>query len=274
MKNNILAFAVVIALVTGCAGLAADSGKVQPSAAKQIMFAYLTDETGANDWVNWLTAKGFVADKFNASEANTTSFLNTDLIIIGYDTENAWGVYTLTPNTTAIMHTGLPVLGIGYGGYYYLWAAGAGTDGKGTGDSGLSEVYATNSSHTIWNKPNKITIPIDGNVTVHKSPVGGKSIDISYLPANVTVLANKSSDLGRCLITNETSQYFIWGFDTQSPSDLTSDGKKLMHNLIWFAIPSGYPVPEFDGSIYATAGFAGIMGAVAAVVFIAHRKRD
>lgn len=235
--------------------ICADTARASDAVAGQVQFLWETNMTGADEWVDFLTSKGFYAAKYQAHDADLIAGYESDLVIIGNDTADAWKDMT---DVKAIRNSGTPVLAIGKGGSYFYWAANLSIGWLASAvDPDLNRVHVLDPTNSLYTSPNAIVISLDSTVEVHMSGVRAAVPWIPCLPENVSILAKDPSAMEYATICTEASRYTEWGFCTSSPGLLTEQGKKLLENLIWHCLRE-YPVPEFSSLLLLFVGAIGV----------------
>jgi len=157
------------------------------------------------------------------------------LLIAGDDTGDmgTWG----TPQAVmAISKSGRPVIGLGEGGYALFGRLGLETGyPHGAHDSVDTEVYVMNRGHTIFNKPNRITIPFSGVIELYGRTSGSVPIHLDPVPRNVVALGRYTESKIHYTLTLEDKRFFFWGF-TGLPAALNKTGQSLFANVVHYML--------------------------------------
>jgi hypothetical protein len=121
----------------------------------------------------------------------------------------------------------------------------------------IDKLYVSEPSNDVYHYPNNIVIPVDMNLTVHSSVVETTMAPIASLAVNVTVLGKDPAAMTHTPFCFEATKYMLWGYYTNMPDSLTTEGKNLLENTIWSCM-GGYPVSEFNGTVFLPLGVIGI----------------
>ncbi len=165
-----------------------------------------------------------------SSNIATTDFSKYDLIIIGNDIS--------TPSESdisKISNSAKPIIGLGEGGYSFFGGLGLKTGSPNGWHGSENSIYMVDKAHTVFNKPNSITIPTNNILQLYSS-TGHVGIYLSSVPSNVIVLGRENTDTTHYSFTLENSKYLLWGF-TASPTSMTQTGKDLFINSVTYLVP-------------------------------------
>ncbi len=182
-----------------------------------------------------LASHGHTVSTVHIDDVAGYSFDQTDLIIIGADTDNSppWGTVDAVANIT---NSGLPVIGISQGGTNFFQEVDLfiGHD-QTMGVSSNHGIVVENPWHHLWSVPEHITIPPDNIVELY---AGGSYANIVYIgsgmPYDVTCVGRPWNYPNHCGLTLEDwggRFSALWSWEG-SPSSMNDDAKRLFSNLV------------------------------------------
>lgn len=273
MKYTIVSVACVVLMFSLCVGYAtAVDENEQKSASIDIMYLYQTRAGDASEWVKYLNKKGYSAHTAKADTADSlTNLTSMELIIIGNDTAAVWSTWD---DMIAIKHSHTNVLGIGNGGISYFGAAGLQMRSGFTMGSTDDSMKAVNKTNSIWTTPNTIPLSLVGEVKVHSAVTYERMISLSSVGGNVTTFAYDPDYPAYSTLCWEGLKFdrkTYWAFYTNSPDDLTVDGRNLLQNAIEFT-KDKVLIFEIPYTAILVAGCAGLLATIA--VCIIKRRLD
>jgi len=206
-----------------------------------VVYIYQTDTTSADSFRTTLAEQGIRADILQVDSINSFDFSGYSVVLIGNDTGNydrTWGgvsVYEDDPRVIRIIGTGLPVIAIGVGNFFF--------DSKNLNlnigalpsavDDLQTSILKVDPSHPIWNSPNVI-----GGTTVEIYQTAAPREEWwegGMVPGVVT--------LAQCPIVHMAGLYYPivsqdrfiqWGFRL-SPDSWTQTGKDLFENVVTYS---------------------------------------
>lgn len=209
----------------------------------KIAYIYAHDMTRATEYQAFLTTKGYDVSLFDTNQLGTINFADFSLIMIGENSGylNKWGDHLRQSQITG---SGLPILGLGEGGYAYFGTQSLNIGwGLGSHFAGTS-VYIPSPGHQIFTSPNLLSIPSDSILALYTTSTSCV-VFYPFSPGDAVSFATLSSGSGRCVLVQQTSKYFLWGFDG-SPSTLTDQGKLLLLNVINFMKKPASGISEIE----------------------------
>ena len=197
------------------------------------LYLYAADSGKADAFASLLEANGLDVDTLavGGSVADLTVY---DLLLIGPDTGAVDGAWTGSEAwLTALKDSGLPVVGIGEGGYAFFGKLALNTGfNHGSAASGAS-VLPNEPSHPFWNEPYDTNHA--GEVQLYSA--NGPGVTVTGLGANVLWLGSKPPNSTPLWLTLERGRFFLWGF-SRGPAAMTAEGKSLFVNAAWHLVSS------------------------------------
>jgi len=235
------AAATAAASLTAAAGTqTAVAAATQTQAAKpNVAYVYSSDTATAGDYRTLLEAYGFRVDLVAQSALPSTSLSGYDFIVVGPETGNS-GTYTTNPwgdaggaQAGAIVGSGKPVVGLGYGGTLYFQAAGLYINWGQSWISSLGDtsVYVVDPADAAWNSPYAVTVPPSRLVPLYSS---NSSYVAVYMPSpvsGVVAVGRQSDDTTHYPIIKQNDTNLLWGFNA-SPATMTAAGQNAFVNAL------------------------------------------
>ena len=157
-----------------------------PCGSGMIAYVFRRDTATAADFKTLLVNHGYTVDLIPLSTVvTTTNFANYQLIIVADDTGSldTWGSFP--GQVSAIGNAGIPILGLGEGGYAFFGKLGSGIGWPHGWHGPLDSVYATNNVPTYYQTPYDFTGFVPGPFPLYLQPVNEVGI---YLVNNSGVL--------------------------------------------------------------------------------------
>ena len=234
------------------------------AAANEIAYIYDTDGASANSYKSLLDANGYSVTLIQMDDVATTDFSGYGLIIVGNDTGNLWD--DNPDSVLAVDDSAKPIIGLGEGGYDFLGEIGLDIGTPYGAHGSENRIYAVDTSHTIFNTPNAITIPVDNLIELYTTSVGVVHIYLwPSIPPDVVTLGRHATDTGYYPLVQQGEIYLLWGFHA-SPDDMTQAGKDLFVNVVYNLIPLPSSLAWIAGPI------AGGVLVIAIVVWLIWRR--
>ena len=226
------AFAVVSVVGGGAREASADGSATRGS---RITYVYRFDLSSRDAFQTMLESHGHTVSTVHIDDLDSYSFDQTDLIIIGEDTDNSppWGTSAAVANIT---NSGLPVIGIAQGGTNFFQDVNLFIGHLQTmGVSSNHGIVVENYWHHLWSVPEHVTIPPDNMVELYAS---GSYANIVYIgsgmPSDVTCVGRPWNYPVHCGLTLEDWDgrfTALWSWEG-SPSSMSDDAKALFRNLV------------------------------------------
>jgi hypothetical protein len=211
---------------------AAQSATLTAAAQVYIAYIYSSDPATANDFKSFLQSQGFVVKLIQQADVSTTNFNYYKAILVGAETGNAydWGDSGGT-QANAVASFGKPIMGLGKGGSSLFSKLGL-MIGWGDGWIGDgTDITVVNPSYPYWNSPHNISIPASNTIALYGSSTGFVAI---YRPSpvmGIDTIALQSGDTNHYELIQQTSQFFLWGFDG-GPGAMTGKGQRVFVNML------------------------------------------
>ena len=200
---------------------------VSPRAA----YIYNTDLTTARAFQSLLGANGWPVDLIPLSQVAATSFAGYTKILISHDTQTAasgsWGDAAGT-QAAALASTGLPIIGLGYGGAHFFERIGIHIGWNVNAEGTDPIAVAVNSADPIWNA---ITLGSGGAVTLYNGTAPWTGLFSGDVVSGVTPIATSQAAPSYSPITREDPRYLEWGY-TLGPTAMTTSGQRLFLNAM------------------------------------------
>ncbi len=206
-----------------------------PFPLTDVGYIYDTDFETAQDYAKILERNRISVELLAVKAVGNTDLGKYRLLLVGSDTGylSNWG----TPEAvTAISKSDKPVVGLGEGGYSLFGKLGLRTGfAHGAHDDTNGRTYVMDRRHIIFNKPNRITIPLGGVLGLYERS-GSVNILLEKIPWNISPLGRYPGSDKHYNLTLEDKRYFLWGF-TGSQESLTKTGYSLFINVIRYMMP-------------------------------------
>lgn len=195
-----------------------------PQAGYNILLIYDNDQDTALCFQDFLVSAGHSVQIVAQSELNTVNYSLYNRILIGYDT--GWDNASAAP----VANTGLPIIGLGNGGYHFFGAIGLGL-GVGQYFDSLTDMVVVNPLHSLYWQPAVISVPPSGLLTLYNAS-SGKAIYVSN-PANspVFIIGRSSQYSNYYPIAQQGTRFLLWGYNG-IPTAMTNTGKSLFLNAL------------------------------------------
>lgn len=203
-----------------------------PGPVRNLAYVYLTDAGEAKDYQTLLQAHGFKVDLLPEDALPITNFKNYLAVLVGPQTGsgNIWG----DPGGSqfnALFNSGLPILGIGEGGYAFFgkaalsigWNHGATGSGK--------ELQVVDPANLLWSEPSQIPIPVDRLLEIYTNNSSFVAINIPAPVQDVSTLGRNPSDANQYMLVRQQDKYILWGF-ANGPKNMTPTGQQLFVNVV------------------------------------------
>lgn len=195
-----------------------------------IAYVWQHDLATANQYRALLAANGLCAKLVHMDSLPGTPLNQFGLLIVGPDTGylDSWG----TPAALAtIRQYGIPVLGLGEGGYALFGQFGLAIGHPHGWHGEEPHTFAMEPDHQVWNSPFDIPMTRDRVVTVYNRTehVG---LYIPRPPADVLLIGREPTDQTHYNLAKQ-NRFTLWGFHN-GPSMMTGDGKNLFINMVRF----------------------------------------
>jgi serine/threonine protein kinase len=151
-------------------------------------------------------------------------------IIVSYDSGSgsSWGDAT---RVNKIVSAGVPVLGIGDGGYAFFGKLGLAIGYPNAGHGSKNEFYVVDPNQTIYKQPNELSIPASRRLQVYGAANSAAEVHLTTVPASITPMGQVVGDSSYYLLLLQSNRYMLWGFN-DGPDKMTSAGKELFANLV------------------------------------------
>ncbi len=243
--KNLLIVLLSLMILSACAE---KNGTSSQEDFTKIAFIYQPSATHKDqtDIMTFLTGRGYVFQAFTMDQVATADFSQYHLIIIDswIGSGSDWGSVV---QGNAILNSGLPVLGLGFGGARFFGEIGL-TIGWDNGDyfsDTTSTSYLTTQITTadgrihtdaaIFTTPDEITITQDTVIEVyHHSGIIVIDRDAG-LSDSVSYFGRRPDYPTQYPLLGEGRRYFLWGF-TNAPGSMTENGKNFFVNVIEYMV--------------------------------------
>jgi serine/threonine protein kinase len=208
------------------------------SAPRQIGYIYASDTQTAGDFQALLQGNNYQVALVPQNVILTTDFTPFQAIMVGPDTgqDQNWGDQGGN-QANRLASTGLPILGVGEGGYAFFGRVGLaiGYD-KGVKDNGTDIIVADPNS-PIWSKPNKVDIPANHTLTLYNSSQPLAAITAAAPQPGLTLIGSEVNDLTQFPLIVQGNKYLLWGFSA-GPSAMSNLGQKVFVNALNSLFPN------------------------------------
>jgi len=151
-------------------------------------------------------------------------------IIVSYDSGDGstWGDAT---GVNKIKNAGVPVLGIGDGGYAFFGKLGLAIGYPNAAHGAKNEFYVMDPNQTIYKQPNELSVPASRRLQVYGATNDSVLLHLDVVPSSVTRIGQVVGDNSYYLLLLQSDRYLLWGFNA-GPDKMTSTGKELFANLV------------------------------------------
>jgi serine/threonine protein kinase len=209
------------------------------SAPRPIAYIYTSDTNTAGEFQALLQGNNYQVALVPQDTILTTDFSPYQAIVVGPDTgqDQNWGDQGGN-QANQLMSTGLPILGVGEGGYAFFGRVGLaiGYD-KGVKASG-TDIFVVDPGSPIWSKPNKIDIPGNRVLTLYNSSQPFAAITVIASQPGLVPLGLQANDLTHFPLIAQGDKFLLWGFSA-GPSAMNTLGQQVFVNVL----NSLYPKP-------------------------------
>jgi len=207
------------------------------SDAPELAYIYDTDTVARDAFGTFLWGAGFNVTTVAMSAVETHDFSAHDLIVIGRDTGSGyiWGTPAAVSNVVA---ADLPVVGQFAGGASFFHQLGLYMSWGHCMGGTSSALTVADPGLTLWYQPDPVFIAPDGSVTTYSSGSDGRILNMGGAPPEVTCYGRTTTYTGHCAVSSEQWAgpfVALWSL-YDLPDDMTTDGRNLFSNLIWFAL--------------------------------------
>jgi len=216
------------------------STKAEGMTLARVAYIFSNNAEAAQSFRSLLGTYGCSTTLINLDDVPAAPLDTYDLLIVGNDTGyiSHWGN---AESVAAIESAGLPVVGLGEGGYALFGQLGLsiGSPNGAHGSSNSIEVIDPNCS--LYSTPYVLNVPEDRMLQLF-TETKHVAIHLSSVPDTLMLLGAETKNLGYSPLIMEQNRYstgritaLLWGF-TESPEKMTEVGKTLFINVvIWTA---------------------------------------
>lgn len=213
---------------------------VQPAEGSlgSLLYVYRENQGLATAFRNLLNNRGFEAAVLALSDVDATDLSAYDAIILAHDTGDAaeWPVQVRGFSSTAayLEAAGVPIVGLGEGGYAYFGKVGSNIGWPRGWRRELRSVEPNELASDFWKTPYDFGTPPDPLelYTADNLEVGVYAIGLP----DVLMLAREPDDDEHAPIAVQRKDcYTLWGFSA-GPGQMTPAGKELFVNAVAYAI--------------------------------------
>ncbi len=208
------------------------------SAPRQIAYIYTSDTNTAGDFQALLQGNNYQVTLVPQNVILTTDFGPFQAIVIGPDTglDQNWGDQGGN-QANQLTATGLPILGVGEGGYAFFGRVGLaiGYD-KGVKASG-TDIFVVDPNSSIWSKPNQIDITGNRVLTLYNSDQPFAAITVTASQPGLTLIGLQANDLTHFPLIAQGNKFLLWGFSA-GPSAMNTLGQQVFVNVFGSLFPN------------------------------------
>jgi len=234
-----------------------------PAAQSSVAYVYATDTAARDALSSMLSSRNYTVTGVTVANAATFDFSTYMAIVIGHDTGNlsSWGTQA---SIDQIRNSGVPIVGVGEGGYAYFGKLGLGIGWpNGWHGSGGTGVNVADATDVVWSAPNLVSGTTGALVGLYSS--GSSYVSVYYPTAtgSTVTIGREVGDLTHYPLIAVGDCYALWGFDN-SPATMTTAGANLFENFIANG-GAGCGTTEISGLVRTVTG-AGISAATVAAI--------
>lgn len=208
------------------------------SASHRLVYFFLTNPTIANNYKTLLQQNRFVVDVLPLDAIGSVDNYGIyRAILLGPDTgsEGNWGDIG-GQEAAALMATGLPIIGLGDGGYSFFVVAGVSQiwGARFTGDT--SSVFVVDPLSPVWTDPYPINVPGDRNLQLYTSLSSFVAVEFALPPPDVVLIGRRTSNPQQYQIFRQGTRFLLWGFNV-GPDMMNPDGMAAFLNCVEMFMP-------------------------------------
>lgn len=208
------------------------------SAPRKIAYIYTSDTNTAGNFQALLQGNNYQVTLVAQDAILTTDFSTFQAIVIGPDTgqDQNWGDQDGN-QANNLVTTGLPILGVGEGGYAFFGRAGMaiGWD-KGSKANG-TDIFVADPGSAIWSEPNKVDIPGNSLLTLYKSSQPFVAISVTAPQPDLVLIGRQSDDPTHFPLIVQGGKFLLWGFSA-GPSAMDTLGQQVFVNVLNSLFPT------------------------------------
>jgi serine/threonine protein kinase len=208
------------------------------SAPRQIAYIYTSDTNTAGEFQTLLQGNNYQVTLVPQNVILTTDFSPFQAIVVGPDTgqDQNWGDQGGN-QANQLTATGLPILGVGEGGYAFFGRVGLaiGYD-KGEKASG-TDIFVVDPNSPIWSKPNPIDITGNRVLTLFNSSQPFAAITVTASQPGLVLIGLQANDLTHFPLIAQGDKFLLWGFSA-GPSAMNTLGQQVFVNALKSLFPN------------------------------------
>jgi hypothetical protein len=207
-----------------------------PPPGRRVAYVYLNNPSEGKDFQRLLQANGFQVDLVPQDAIPGLDFSPYQAVLIGEDTgkDDVWGDQAGS-QAGLVVAKGLPILGMGNGGYAFFGKAGLvigfpnGVNANGT------DITVIDAASPIWTTPFVIPIPENKTLNLYSSASPIIAITGPAPSPDITLIASQPNDPGHYSILRQ-NKYMFWGFSS-GPATMTPTGQMAFVNVLRSLLP-------------------------------------
>jgi hypothetical protein len=167
----------------------------------------------------------------NLASADLSTY---EAIIVSADSGSgsSWGD---TTGVNKIKNAGVPVMGIGDGGYAFFGKLGLTIGYPNAAHGSKNEFYVMDPNQSIYKQPNEISIPASRRLRTYGATNNSVLLHLEVVPSNVTRIGQVVGDSDYYLLLLQANRYVLWGFNGRA-DQMTTAGKELLANLVSYMV--------------------------------------
>src|SRR5205814_65329 len=230
---------------------------------RSVAYVYATDTASRDAFSTLLSARGYSVTGVSMASAETFDFSPYWAIVIGHDTGSlsSWGTQAAVDK---INNAGVPVVGVGEGGYAYFGKLGLNigwpNGWHGSGGTGVTVADATNA---LRSTPNLVSGTTGASVGLYATASSYVSVYYPTTTSGTVAIGRESGDATHYPLIEQGACYALWGFDN-SPTTMTVAGANLFENFVAQGA-TGCGTTDVSGFVRDASG-AAISGATVVAV--------
>jgi serine/threonine protein kinase len=219
------------------AAATAQAATLTAQARVRVAYVYSADTAAAQDFQTLLQANGFLVDFVQQADILGANFQPYRAIILGPETgeEGRWGDED-GEQLNYLVETGLPILGIGEGGFTFLTLYNEGVDGVQGITVQAASAAVENPSHPIWNTPKAVQIPGTGIVVLYNTNVDTWAVTSETPGVDQTRYGRLPDNPTQFTLLRQGALFMLWGY-SGPPANMTSQGQPAFVNALFDLLP-------------------------------------
>jgi hypothetical protein len=226
------------AATSAAATALANAATQTAGAGTRVAYVYSTDFNTARDYQALLQGdgNGFLIDLVAQDAILSTNFDPYRAILVGPETgrEDRWGDQD-GRQLNHLVDTGLPILGLGEGGFTFFALSNVGTGWNDRSTSETSGVAVVDPNSPVWSNPNRLDAHVDQTIALYTANTPAVALTVDAPSVDLTLIGRLPDQPNLYPIVRQNTLYLLWGYNG-GPAVMTPTGKQLFENVLRFLI--------------------------------------